>query len=65
MVNERDQDVHAALLARQEDCWDRFADAVTELLELHLVTLDEIIAEARQLKALASTNARLESPARD
>jgi hypothetical protein len=64
-MNEPDQNLQAALLARQEDCWDRFSDAVTELLELHLVTLDEIIAEARHLKALASTAERLQRPSRD
>lgn len=64
-MDESDQDLHAALLARQEDCWDRFTDAVTELLELHLVTLEEILAEARHLKALASNGDRLETPARD
>ena len=64
-MDESDQDLHAALLARQEDCWDRFTDAVSELLELHLVTLEEILAEARHLRAMAAAAPGREVPVRE
>ena len=53
MADEADS-LRAALAARLDDCWDRFDDAATELLELHLVPIDELVARARALRALAA-----------
>jgi hypothetical protein len=48
--------VRSALAARVTGCWDRLDDVISELIALHEVTGDEILARVR--KAIES-----ESPA--
>lgn len=49
-MNERDVDaLRAALQGRIHRCWERLDDAVSELVEVHGVPADEVVARVRGL----------------